>query len=123
MIEGFARELPESLMIEAIAKAHEHIREICDMQIELAQKVNVVKPTYAVPEPNPFLETIRAKYLEEIKQAKRTEGKQARAEAVSALKERVKAELVPAAEAETQGAGREVRLGLARRWSPRPFAN
>ena len=39
MIEGFARELPESLMTQAIAKAHEYIREICDLQIELAQKV------------------------------------------------------------------------------------
>ncbi len=100
MIEGFARELPESLMTQAIAKAHEHIREICDLQIELAQKVNVVKAVYAAPEPNPFLETIRSKYFEEIKQAKQTEGKQARAEAVSALKERVKAELIPASETE-----------------------
>ena len=46
MIEGFARELPESLMTQAIAKAHEHIREICDLQIELAQKVGVVKAAY-----------------------------------------------------------------------------
>jgi polyribonucleotide nucleotidyltransferase len=98
MIEGFARELPESLMAQAIAKAHECIREICDLQIEMAQQVNVVKAVYPVPEPNPFLETIRAKYFEEIKLAKRTEGKQARAEAVSALKERVKAELIPASE-------------------------
>ena len=82
-------------MTQAIAKAHEHIREICELQIELAQKMNVVKAVYPAPEPNPFLETIRAKYFEEIKQAKRTEGKQARAEAVSALKERVKAELIP----------------------------
>ena len=98
MIEGFARELPESLMTQAIATAHGHIREICDLQIELAQKMNVVKAVYAVPDPNPFLETIRAKYFEEIKQAKRTEGKQARAEAVSALKERAKPELIPVAE-------------------------
>ena len=95
MIEGFARELPESLMTQAIAKAHEHIREICDMQIELAQKVNVVKAVYPPAEPNPFLETIRAKYFEEIKQAKRTEGKQARAEAVSALKERAQGRVAP----------------------------
>ncbi len=100
MIEGFARELPESLMTQAIAKAHEYIREICDLQIELAQKANVVKAVYPAAEPNPFLETIRARFFEEIKQAKRTEGKQARAEAVAALKERVKAELMPAAETE-----------------------
>jgi polyribonucleotide nucleotidyltransferase len=101
MIEGFARELPESLMTQAIAKAHEYIREICELQLELAQKVNVVKAVYAAPDPNPFLATIRSKYYEEIKQAKRTEGKQARAEAVSAVKERAKAELIPADTAET----------------------
>ena len=100
MIEGFARELPESLMTQAIARAHEHIREICDMQIELAQQANVVKAVFVPAAPNPFVETIRAKYLAEIKQAKQTEGKQARAEAVSALKERVKTELIPAAETE-----------------------
>ena len=98
MIEGFARELPESLMGEAIAKAHGFVREICEMQIELAQQVNVVKAEYPKAEPNPFLEAIRTKYFEEIKLAKRTEGKQARAEAVSALKERAKAELLPAAD-------------------------
>jgi polyribonucleotide nucleotidyltransferase len=96
MIEGFSREMPESLMGEAISKAHGYVREICDLQIELAAKVNVVKATYAPPELNPFIESIRSKFFEELKQAKRTEGKQARAEAVSALKERVKSELLPA---------------------------
>ena len=103
MIEGFAREMPESLMTEAIVKAHEFIREICELQIELAQKANVVKAVYPAAEPNPFLEPLQSKYLEEIKTAKRTEGKQARAEAVSALKERAKAELVPADQVETLG--------------------
>ena len=35
MIEGFAREMPEDRMAEAIAKAHDYIREICDLQHEL----------------------------------------------------------------------------------------
>ena len=93
MIEGFARELPESLMAEAIAKGHDVVREICDMQIELAQKVNVAKAEYSPPQPNPYVEQIRSQYFEDLKLAKRTEGKQARAEAVAALKERVKAAL------------------------------
>jgi polyribonucleotide nucleotidyltransferase len=94
MIEGFAREMPESLMAQAIAKAHEIIREICQLQIELVQQVHVVKAVYPAPETNSFLGAIREKYFEEIKQAKQTEGKQARAEAVSALKDRVKTELL-----------------------------
>ena len=59
MIEGFAREMPEDLMTQAIAEAHEYIREICDLQEELAQKANVVKAVYAVPAPDPLIETLR----------------------------------------------------------------
>ena len=39
MIEGFAREMPEDMMLEAIANAHQHIREICEMQTELMEKL------------------------------------------------------------------------------------
>ena len=53
MIEGFAREMPEALMGEAIVKAHNYVREICDLQIELAQKVGVTKAVFTAPEPNP----------------------------------------------------------------------
>ena len=96
MIEGFAREMPESLMAEAIAKAHEYVREICDLQIELAQKVNVSQGVRIRRRSRiRSSRSIRGKYFEELKQAKRTEGKQARAEAVKALKERVKADLLP----------------------------
>ncbi len=49
MIEGFAREMPESLMAEAIIKAHEYIREICEMQEELAAKAGTVKAEYVGP--------------------------------------------------------------------------
>ena len=87
-------------MTQAIAKAHEHIREICELQIELAQKVNVVKAVYPPGHAEPVVRIGAPEVFEEIKQAKRTEGKQARAEAVSALKERVERELIPAAESE-----------------------
>ena len=36
MIEGFAREMPEDRMAEAIVAAHGYIRQICEMQEELA---------------------------------------------------------------------------------------
>ena len=84
MIEGFAREMPEDLMVEAIAEAHGYVREICDLQIELAAKVSVVKSrTYAAARAEPFIESIRQKYYDDFKQAKQTEGKHARADAVS----------------------------------------
>ncbi len=43
MIEGFAQEIPEAEMIEAITFAHNVIREIIDLQLELVQKVNPTK--------------------------------------------------------------------------------
>jgi polyribonucleotide nucleotidyltransferase len=95
MIEGFAREMPESLMGEAVIKAHEFIREICELQEELVQKAGTVKAEFTPPEPDALLSTLREKYFGELSQAKRTEGKQARAEAVAAVKEKALAELVP----------------------------
>jgi polyribonucleotide nucleotidyltransferase len=95
MIEGFAREIPESLMIEAILKAHEHVREICAMQEELAAKAGSVKVAYVPPPPDPLLDTLRQKYFAELTQAKRTEGKLARADAVAALEARALAEAIP----------------------------
>ena len=43
MIEGFAHEMPEDEMMEAIHFAHGAIREVIDLQEELYQKVNPVK--------------------------------------------------------------------------------
>jgi polyribonucleotide nucleotidyltransferase len=100
MIEGFSREMPEDTMAEAIVKAHEVIRELCEMQVELCEKVGVQKPEYEVPEGDGLVEQLCEKYFDDFKVAKQTEGKQARADAVAALKERVIAEMIPDPEAE-----------------------
>ena len=100
MIEGFARELPEAIMSAAVSKAFEYVREICAMQDELVQKLSVVKTEFAPPTPNPAVEQITSKFFDDLKRAKQTEGKHARAEACSALKDKIKAELIPNPEAE-----------------------
>ncbi len=99
MIEGFAREIPEDVMAEAIMTAHGYIRELCEMQLELAAKAGTVKTVYETPAPDDLLQNLQSKYGEPFKQAKRTEGKQARAEACSALKQRALAETIPDVEA------------------------
>ena len=38
MIEGFARELPEDLMVDAIMTAQGFIKQICELQEELIEK-------------------------------------------------------------------------------------
>jgi polyribonucleotide nucleotidyltransferase len=100
MIEGFAREMSEDRMADAITAAHEYIRQICEMQEELAAKVGVVKKPFVAPPPDSTFETLRAKYYDAFRAAKKTEGKLARAEACAALKVQAIAELIPDPKAE-----------------------
>jgi len=95
MIEGFAREIPEDRMAEAVIEAHRYVRQICEMQEELAQKAGVQKTQYPVPEPDRLADVLRQKYYEALQAAKCVEGKQARAEAGAALKARALAEVIP----------------------------
>ncbi len=100
MIEGFAREMPEDLMVEAIMKAHSFVAEICDLQNELVAKVNPEKMDFQPPESDGLFDVLQEKAYDRLKQAKQTEGKHARAEAVSALKKELNAELIPDPDAE-----------------------
>jgi len=100
MIEGFAREMPEAEMAEAIMHCHAVIRELCALQEELFQKVGVVKKQYEIPPSDGLAEKLHDKYFASFRTAKQTSGKQARAEAVAALKAEALAELIPDPKAE-----------------------
>lgn len=100
MIEGFAREMPEDKMAEAIMAAHAVIRDLCDLQQELIDKVGIEKMDFQTPESDGLQEALTTKYGDDLKQARQTEGKHARSEAVKALKERALAEMIPDEEAE-----------------------
>ncbi len=95
MIEGFAREMPEAEMLAAIDFAHGIIKEVCQLQRELAEKLGLLKGPFAAPKSSPLFDRLKEKYYQEFRAAKLTPGKQARAEAVKVLKERVKLELMP----------------------------
>ncbi|MCA9247149.1 MAG: polyribonucleotide nucleotidyltransferase, partial [Planctomycetales bacterium] len=95
MIEGFAREMPEARMMEAIKAAHRHIQDVCDLQMELVEKVGVEKMAYEPPAHDDLYDQLKAKYYEDFKAAKQTPGKHERAEAVSSLKQRALAETIP----------------------------
>jgi polyribonucleotide nucleotidyltransferase len=94
MIEGFAREMPEDEMAAALMEAHRHVCEVCDLQIELAKKLGVTKPAYTPPASDGVAERVAA-YHQPLKSAKQTEGKQARAEACSAVKAEALAAIIP----------------------------
>lgn len=95
MIEGFAREMPEQLMFEAIEECHRHIRDILDLHQELYQKCQVSKSPFTARGDGGLLENLKSRFFGELRELKQRPGKQARAEAVSALRERVLREWIP----------------------------
>lgn len=99
MIEGFAREMPEDEMLEALMEAHKVVGQLCDLQLELVSKVQPEKMDFQPPEPDGMAEKV-APYYDRLKAAKNTEGKQARADAVREVREAAQAEIVPDPEAE-----------------------
>ena len=100
MIEGFAREMPEDEMLEAIRESHKYIKEVCSLQNELFEKVQVEKKEYEIPEPDGIYETVRKRYYDALKDAQQTEGKQARADACSGVAQQAQQELIPDPEAD-----------------------
>ncbi|MEQ8846580.1 polyribonucleotide nucleotidyltransferase [Botrimarina sp.] len=100
MIEGFAREMPEDEMVDALMYAHKLIGELCDLQLELRKKVGTPDSTYQPPEGDGLLEKLDSAYGAKLKEAKLTKGKQDRADACSALKAEAMAEFIPDPHAE-----------------------
>ena len=99
MIEGFAREMPEDRMLEAILFSHQVIRELCEMQQELIDKVQPQKITVEAPAENPFVERLTP-YHDRLKEAKLAPGKHERSDAVAEVKQQALTELIPDAEGE-----------------------
>jgi polyribonucleotide nucleotidyltransferase len=96
MIEGFAREMPEDRMLEAIAEAHRIVRELCAMQHELVQKAGKPKKEYVLADYSHLRDSLTRDYLNDLKAAKAVAVKQDRGQAVKALRERAKAQVAPA---------------------------
>jgi polyribonucleotide nucleotidyltransferase len=95
MIEGFAREMPEAEMFDAILFAHDVIRDICALQREFGSKVGVNKMAFEPPPDDGLFEKLKSRYYDELRAAKAVTGKQARGEAVDAVKKKAVAELIP----------------------------
>jgi polyribonucleotide nucleotidyltransferase len=100
MIEGFSREMPEDTMAEAIMAAHGYIRELCELQQELIDKVGTEKTPYEAPASDGLFDVMQSQFGAKFSEANLTEGKHARYEAVTALKAEALAALVPDPKAE-----------------------
>ncbi len=100
MIEGFAHELPEDVMAEAIVAASEYIQQICELQEELAARIKPEKiPAPELPS-NELFERLKADYYERFREAKQTPGKLERKAACDAVYEEALAAVIPDPEAE-----------------------
>ena len=99
MIEGFAREMPEDQMLEAIVFAQGHIARVVDAIEELRGKAGLgKKEPHPEAEPNPLVEEFRKKFYDDFSRRKQTSGKLERAAAVKEFKEQVKARYLPEAD-------------------------
>ncbi len=103
MLEGDGDEIDEETILKAIAFAQPVLKELCDMQNELARMCG--KPKQEIPEAqdnSEALDKIRGKYGDEIAEANLVSGKMERKNALSELKEKVIAEFCPDEE-DTEG--------------------
>ena len=81
MIEGFAEQLPEDEMVDAIMFGHEFIQELCKMQVELQKKAGVEKTPYEAPPENPFKDEILKKVGDKLREVKKNPSKSGRSSA------------------------------------------
>ena len=73
MVEGEGKEVGESDLINAIKFAHEHIKSICKIQVELRKECGKEKRVYKVPEENKeLIEEVKNFCFEKLKQLHRT---------------------------------------------------
>jgi polyribonucleotide nucleotidyltransferase len=109
MIEGFAREMSEENMVQAILFAHEQIVRIVDTIEELRNQAGLGAKETGAPAPaNPLKDIFRDRFYNEFRELKQTSGKHARADKIRGLRERVFQEFVPETGAQytaTQAAG------------------
>lgn len=95
MIELGGKEPTEDDVADAIEFGHKAVIEICGMIEELQQKVGVQKVgSFQLPEPG-FVDAIRARVADKIREVKGKPGKQERAEGVAKILDELIAEMAP----------------------------
>src|SRR5262249_26580883 len=97
MIEGFAREMSEENMLQAILFAHQQVVTVVEMVEELRKKAGLdPKPEPQAAPANPLLAILRERFYKELLEVKQTKGKADRADKVRELRDRIFDEFLPA---------------------------
>ena len=94
MIEGFADQLTEEQMLEAILLAQVEIAKICELQLELCEKVGKARTPNPVAVVNPFTSLVNDSYSA-LKAAKANPKKAERHAGTDAIKSELKTRYFP----------------------------
>ncbi len=91
MVEAGAREVSESIMLDALEAAHNEIRRICELQKQLRadagkEKINI---EYKAKFTDELFKELSSKYRAQIREAMLTTGKKARSEASKKVREEI----------------------------------
>ena len=106
MVEGEAREVPENLLVDAIALAHDEIRRIVDAQLRLQERVGKPKKDPKVaPKDEAVVENLRQFVGGRLDDALFNADKETRQTATSALKREAIQHFVEQAQAAGEDAG------------------
>lgn len=94
MVEAGANEVPEEVMLEAIMFGHDIIKQIVEFQNTIVQEIGKPKMVPVLHEVDSEIDAaVRAYADAKLREAIRIEEKQARADAIDAVKEETKAHL------------------------------
>ncbi|MBN2162277.1 MAG: polyribonucleotide nucleotidyltransferase [Pontiellaceae bacterium] len=95
MIEGSAKEISEADFVAAMQRAHEEVVKICDAQVELRKALGLPEKVVVAPVlETKYLDKARELVGEKFKELMKIVGKIERQDAVSALKEELKPQMV-----------------------------
>ncbi|MCH2201155.1 MAG: polyribonucleotide nucleotidyltransferase [Fuerstiella sp.] len=86
MIEGFADQLPEKEMGDAIMFGHKHVQTLCRLQEELVKELGIEAPELPIPVDNPFDKILQSDAKDKLRDAKTSGDKKDRNENVRELK-------------------------------------
>ncbi|HBZ80555.1 MULTISPECIES: polyribonucleotide nucleotidyltransferase [Brevibacillus] len=92
MVEAAANQVPESVMLEAIMTGHEVIKKLVEFQNQIVAEIGKEKMEVILHEVDPEIDqAVRAFAEARLKEAVRIEEKQARYDAIDAIKDETKA--------------------------------
>ena len=102
MIEGFADQMPDDEMADAIMFAHREVVKLCEFQKEFVSKAGIEPVQWDAPDENPFASRVREEAYDRMREAKSIGPKQERGEATAALKDELVAKYFPDDAEETE---------------------